>query len=67
MSKKEKELLTSREKEVLKLIALPRKEIAQRLFVELTSVKRHITNIYKKLDAHNAASAILNAQEKGIL
>lgn len=66
MGKKENEL-TSREKEVLKLIALPRKEIAKRLFIELTTLKRHITNIYKKLQTNDKAIAILTAIEKGII
>lgn len=59
--------LTSREKEVLKLIALPRKEIAKRLFIGLTTLKRHITNIYKKLQTNDKAIAILTAIEKGII
>ncbi|MBQ1988273.1 MAG: response regulator transcription factor [Clostridia bacterium] len=66
MRRKENEL-TSREKEVLKLIALPRKEIAKRLFIELTTLKRHITNIYKKLQTNDKAIAILTAIEKGII
>ena len=62
-----REELTSREKEVLKYIALPRKEIAKRLFIEVTSVKQHICNIYKKLKTNDKAIAILTAIEKGIL
>jgi DNA-binding CsgD family transcriptional regulator len=47
--------LTSREKEIVELLLQGKKnqEIADHLFVELSTVKTHINNIYKKTDAKN--------------
>ncbi len=44
--------LTPREKEIVELIIQGKKnvEIANALFVELSTIKTHINNIYKKLD-----------------
>ncbi len=51
--------LTGREAEVLGLLAAGRtnKEIASRLYLSLTTVQRHIANIYAKIGAHGRAEA----------
>lgn len=52
--------LSERELEVLKLIAngLSNPEIARKLFVATSTVKRHINNIYTKLDVHTRTQAV---------
>jgi ATP/maltotriose-dependent transcriptional regulator MalT len=59
------EPLTEREMEVLKLIAsgLTNDDIASRLVISRATVKRHISNIYGKLDVPGRAQAILRARE----
>lgn len=66
MKRKENEL-TSREKEVLKYIALPRKEIAKRLFVTEQTISSHICAILSKLHTHSKTAALLKALELGLL
>ena len=55
--------LSERELEVLDLIAagLSNSEIAERLFIAVGTVKRHINNIYSKLDVHSRTQAIAKA------
>jgi LuxR family maltose regulon positive regulatory protein len=62
-------LLTDREFEVLRLIAtgLRNQEIADRLVISQATVKRHITNLYGKLDASHRAQALARAREIGLL
>jgi DNA-binding NarL/FixJ family response regulator len=52
--------LTSREMEVLELIAgsLNYQEIAEKLFVSPKTVRKHIENIYHKLQVHNKLDAV---------
>ncbi len=47
--------LSSREKEIIQLITKGKKnkEIAETLFVELSTIKSHINNIYKKIRVKN--------------
>jgi ATP/maltotriose-dependent transcriptional regulator MalT len=54
------EPLTSREQEVLRLIAegLSNAEIAERLIVGVGTVKTHINNLFAKLDVRHRAQAI---------
>ena len=61
--------LTSREREVLKLIAEGHgnKFIANYLCVSVKTVEKHRSNLMKKLDLHNAASLTSIAIEKGLL
>ncbi len=63
------EPLTSRETEVLQLIAegLSNREIAQRLFITLSTVKRHNANIYDKLVVNNRTQAVSRARSLGLL
>lgn len=57
--------LSPRELEVLRLIAsgLSNREIAEELFISIGTVKRHINNIYTKLDVHSRTQAISKANE----
>jgi LuxR family maltose regulon positive regulatory protein len=63
------EPLTERETEVLGLIAagLTNREIAQELVIAVGTVKRHINNLYGKLDAHSRTQAVARARELGLL
>jgi NarL family two-component system response regulator LiaR len=63
------EPLSERELEVLDLIAagLTNSEIAGRLFIAKGTVKRHVNNIYGKLQVHHRAEAIARARELGLL
>jgi LuxR family maltose regulon positive regulatory protein len=62
------EPLTSREVEILQLIATgaSNKEISQKLFITINTVKRHVTNIYGKLAVTKRAEAIDRARELGL-
>lgn len=61
--------LTARETEVLKLLAdgLSRKEIAERLVVSPATVKRHLEDVYRKLDADGKSAAVKAARINGLL
>ncbi len=63
------EPLSERELEVLRLLATGRtnREIAQDLFVAVGTVKAHVSNVYRKLDAHNRAEALSRARSFGLL
>jgi DNA-binding NarL/FixJ family response regulator len=62
------ETLTSREQEVLKLLATgsTNKEIAQDLFISEKTVKCHVNNIFKKLNVTRRLQAVLYAVGKGL-
>lgn len=55
--------LTKREREVLRLIALGRKnpEIAAELFISVNTVTRHVTNIFVKTSTKNRVEAAVYA------
>jgi DNA-binding CsgD family transcriptional regulator len=57
--------LTDREREVLRLLGTGRthSEIAKDLFVAPGTVKAHVNNIYRKLDARNRTEALAHARE----
>jgi LuxR family maltose regulon positive regulatory protein len=61
--------LSERELEVLKLIAngLSNPEIARKLFVATSTVKRHINNIYAKLNVHTRTQAVAKGKELKVL
>jgi len=58
--------LTERELEVLKCVAkgLTNNEIAENLFISGKTVKNHVTNILRKLDATGRTEACMLAKEK---
>jgi DNA-binding NarL/FixJ family response regulator len=62
-------LLSTREREVLDLIAAgaTNREIADRLFLSPHTVKDHTSALYRKVNARNRAEAILRAQRLGLL
>lgn len=63
------EPLSKRELEVLQLIAtgLANKEISQRLFISVRTVKYHTTSIYTKLAVNGRLEATVKARELGLL
>ncbi len=56
----EAQTFTSKEKQILKLLVdgKTNKEIAQELFIEISTVKTHINNIYRRLNVSNRKEAI---------
>lgn len=61
--------LTSREREVLQLLALGKsnKEVARALEITLGTTKKHRENLQRKLDCHSAAEMALLAIKEGLL
>jgi len=61
--------LSTRELDTLKLIAenLTNQEIAEALYISITTVKTHVRNILLKLEAKNRNEAVAIAKEKGLL
>lgn len=62
-------ILTRREKEVLELIAdgMTNAEIAQKLFISVTTVDTHRKNLLTKLEAKNTAALVKIAASRGLL
>ena len=60
--------LTGREREVLGLMAagLANQEIAERLFIEETTVKTHVARIFTKLDVRDRVQAVIIAHQAGL-
>jgi two-component system, NarL family, nitrate/nitrite response regulator NarL len=65
----EQPTLTEREREVLRLVAtgLSAPEIANRLFIEPSTVKSHLHNIYEKLGVSDRAAAVAEGMRRGLL
>jgi LuxR family transcriptional regulator, maltose regulon positive regulatory protein len=63
------EVLSERELEVLQLIAAGKsnRRIASELFVSVGTVKTHLNNLYRKLDAHSRTEAVARARELELL
>jgi NarL family two-component system response regulator LiaR len=63
------EPLSDRELEVLELVAagFTNREIADRLFIVVGTVKRHINNIYGKLQVRHRAEAVAQARSHSLL
>ncbi len=61
--------ISERELEVLHLIAagLSNREIADKLFISLNTVKTHTKNINSKLDVNSRIKAVARAKEMGLL
>ncbi|MCB9360852.1 MAG: response regulator transcription factor [Flavobacteriales bacterium] len=53
-------LISNREKEVLNLYAqgLTYNQIADELMLSPSTIRKHIENIYKKMDVHNKMEAV---------
>ncbi|OBE94659.1 LuxR C-terminal-related transcriptional regulator [Mycobacterium sp. 852002-10029_SCH5224772] len=63
------EALTPKELEVLRLLAtrLSRREIGERLYVSLNTVKTHQRAVYRKLGVEHRGAAVSRARELGLL
>lgn len=63
------EALSEREREVFQLIAEGKanKEIADLLFISVSTVETHRAHIMEKLDLHSAAEIVLYAVRKGVI
>ena len=63
------ELLTTREREVLQLLAEGKnnKDVANLLNLSLYTVETHRSNIFQKLNLHSSAELILYAIRKGVI
>jgi LuxR family maltose regulon positive regulatory protein len=61
--------LSERELEVLRLVAAgySNQEIAQELVVAISTVKKHINNIYGKIEVGSRTQAVARARELGLL
>jgi DNA-binding NarL/FixJ family response regulator len=64
----ETEPLSERELEVLQWLAsgAPNREIGRRLYITESTVKRHVYNIFGKLNVHNRTQAALQARKLGV-
>ncbi len=62
-------VVTSREEEVLQLIAdgCSTPEVAERLYISQKTVKNHLSSIYQKLEARDRTQAVLRAVRMGIV
>lgn len=65
----EPEMLTAREIDILERIASGSSlvEIGQRLFISAHTVKTHVKNIYRKLEAHTRVQAVHIAQRRHLI
>lgn len=63
------DMLTSREREILKLVAegYKNREIADMLCISAKTAATHRANIMKKLDLHSASALTAYAMEKGLI
>jgi LuxR family transcriptional regulator, maltose regulon positive regulatory protein len=63
------EPLSQRELEVLQLLATGRsnREIATELYVATGTIKAHLNNIFRKLEARSRLEAVTRARDLGLL
>ncbi|MFJ2738865.1 response regulator [Streptomyces sp. NPDC087440] len=61
--------LTGREREVLTLVGLGRSntEIAEELFISVTTAKTHVSRLFTKLDARDRVQLVITAYELGLV
>ena len=61
--------LTEREREIMELIALgyTNRQIADKLFISVGTVKGHVNHIFSKLDVSNRTQALLRARELNLI
>ncbi len=69
VDRKIKELLSDREMEMLKLLAtgMSNKEIADKLYLSLRTVKAHMSNIFTKMSVASRSEALVEALRKGLI
>jgi DNA-binding NarL/FixJ family response regulator len=69
MSEPDSKALTSREREIVRLVALGfhNTEIAQRLSIREVTVKTHLNNVFRKLDARDRVALTLYAIRLGLI
>jgi len=67
--RKASDLLSERESEVLRLVALgmSNKEIAEKLFLSQRTVKAHLTHIFNKLNVASRSEAIVKGLQWGLV
>jgi DNA-binding NarL/FixJ family response regulator len=65
----DRELLTDRERDILRLArrGLPNPQIAQALHLSPGTVRNHLSAIYRKLGVHSRYEALTTAEERGLL
>lgn len=63
------ELLSPREREILTLVrdGLSSRDIAERLFIGESTIKKHLTRTFFKLNVSNRTAAVIRAQELRLL
>jgi two-component system, NarL family, nitrate/nitrite response regulator NarL len=61
--------LTQREQEILRLIAAGKSlpEIAEELYLGVTTVKTHVQHLYEKLGVSDRAAAVASAMRRGLI
>ncbi len=61
--------LTAREQEIIEHLAkgLSYEQIADNLYITYGTVRKHVENVYKKLQVHNKVEAIQKAKNDGII
>lgn len=62
-------MLTERETQVLQLLAqgLTQREIAEQLFLSISSIKKYLAGIYQKMEVNNKISAVQKARDMFLL
>ena len=68
-AQKSQELLSERESEILKLVAMgmTNREIARKLFLSERTIKAHLTNIFNKLNVASRSEAIVKGLKWGLV
>ena len=69
VDRKIRDLLSAREMEMMKLLAtgMSNKEIADKLYLSLRTVKAHMSNIFTKMTVASRSEALVEALRKGLL
>jgi DNA-binding NarL/FixJ family response regulator len=69
VDRKVRDLLSDREMEMLRLLAtgMSNKEIADKLYLSLRTVKAHMSNIFTKMNVASRSEALVESLRKGLL
>jgi DNA-binding NarL/FixJ family response regulator len=64
----QRDLLSEREKEIVKLIAagMSNQSIAKKLYLSVDTIKTHIRHIMEKMDVNNRTEAVVKAMKMGL-